>query len=51
MRKNQAQKPEDERIKNVWDPQDEQRCLVCGRKSNGKAICSDPNCAAELAME
>lgn len=50
MRKSRLQEPEEEQNQNVWEPQSDDRCLVCGRETNGKAICTDPNCAAELAM-
>ncbi|MFZ5816215.1 MAG: hypothetical protein ACOY93_13105 [Bacillota bacterium] len=47
MRENRQRRPEAERGSDPWE---ENRCLVCGRESNGKAICSDPNCAVELAL-
>jgi hypothetical protein len=33
----------------VWDPESNERCIVCSRPSDGKAICSDIRCAQELA--
>lgn len=50
MRNNRRHRPEGERIQNVWERATDDRCLVCGRQTQGKAICADPNCAAELAM-
>lgn len=36
-------------ISSVWDPEFDQRCIVCSRPSGGKAICNDERCAEELA--
>lgn len=36
-------------VADVWDPQWDQRCIVCNRPSGGKAICGDQRCAEELA--
>lgn len=33
----------------VWDPKSSDRCIVCSRPANGRAICSDARCAEELA--
>lgn len=50
MRRNRLRSSEGERPQNVWESGAQDRCLVCGRETNGKAICSDPNCATELAL-
>lgn len=34
----------------LWDPESNERCIVCSRPSDGKAICSDARCAQELAF-
>lgn len=49
MRRNRL-RAEGERPQNVWESGAQDRCIVCDRETNGKAICSDPNCAAELAL-
>lgn len=42
--------PEEEPLlASAWDPEDGNRCIVCKRPSGGKAVCSEPACAAELA--
>lgn len=50
MRKMPQHKVEGERAPSMWQIASNDRCLVCGRQSNGKAICPDPNCASELAL-
>lgn len=49
MRKNSQQTVERDRLQ-AAELIISDRCLVCGRDSKGKAICTDPNCAAELAL-
>jgi hypothetical protein len=41
--------PEEDILTPVWDPESNQRCIVCNRPSGGKAICTDARCAQELA--
>lgn len=41
--------PDEDLLSSVWEPESDQRCIVCNRPSNGKAICADPVCAQELA--
>lgn len=50
MRKRPQQKVEGERGPSMWEGTSNDGCIVCGRQSNGKAICPDPNCASELAL-
>lgn len=46
----QGEDPEAEnQVTTNWDPDSERRCIVCNQPTAGKAICSDPRCAAELA--
>lgn len=39
----------DDLLTPLWDPDADDRCIVCSRPSNGKAVCSDVRCAEELA--
>jgi hypothetical protein len=50
MRKNRLSRPEGEPASSQQESQHDDRCMVCGREANGKAICADPNCAHELAL-
>lgn len=40
---------DEDQLQLLWHPDDGDRCIVCSRPSRGKAICSDPRCAEELA--
>jgi hypothetical protein len=45
-----VEEPEEENLLTAnWDPEAERCCIVCHRPAEGKAICADPRCAAELA--
>lgn len=44
------EEPEIDLLSSVWDPQADQRCIVCGQPSGGKAICANERCAEELAQ-
>lgn len=39
---------ESDLLEAVWNPDSQERCIVCNRPSGGKAICPDERCAAEL---
>lgn len=42
--------PEEVDLLTEWPADRDQRCIVCGRKANGMAICEDPACAEALAQ-